>query len=97
MKCQGRFVYKELVKKDGGQFTANDGRQINYKPSYLLKVDEVTDKGIYERTFKIPLESSLASELLEVKPYSDIILEFDVVIFGTNIRVIPTALIESAY
>lgn len=89
MKCIGKFKFKELVKKDGGKFTNAKGDEIEYKPSYSLKVDEVTENGIFERVFKIALDSPLVEKLQNVKPYTDISLEFDINLYNNSVRLIP--------
>lgn len=94
MKCQGKFKFKGLVKKDGGEFTNKQGQLIRYDASYQINLDEVTDKGIYARTFKISRDSDLVEPLLIKKPYTDITLEFDVNIYGTTIKIIPVSIIE---
>lgn len=92
MKSVGKFKFKGLVKKDGGKFVNAKGEEIVYKESFALKLDEETDKGIYERTFKIATDSALIPKLLQYKPYQDIVLEFDVSFYGNSIKVIPTAI-----
>lgn len=94
MKCQGKFKFKGIEKREGGSFTNAQGRQINYDESYSLKVDEETEKGIFERNFKVKKDSDLVDDLLLVKPYTNIILEFDITFYGRNISVIPVALIN---
>lgn len=94
MKCQGKFKFRGLSQKDGGTFTNSNGRVINYNSSYQLKLDETTDKGVYERTFKIPLDSPLIAQLAQKQMYDEIIMEFEIVFFGSNVRVIPVALIK---
>ena len=89
MKCRGKFKFKEIMKKDGGSFTNAQGQQINYDESYLLKLDEKTEKGIQERSFKLPKSSPLIPELEKYEEYSDIILDFEVVFYSNTVRVIP--------
>lgn len=89
MECRGKFKFKQLVRKEGGEFTNNRGQLIKYKDSYALKVDEQTENGIYERTFKIPTDSKLVEELLIKKPYSDITLVFNISFYGNSIKAIP--------
>lgn len=92
MKCVGDFKFKGLIKRDGGSFTDTTGKVINYKESYSLKVDEQTENGIYERQFKVAIDSPLVAELKALELYDDITLDFDVKIYGTRINVIPVAL-----
>ena len=92
MKCVGKFKFKGLTKKDGGSFTNDRGQVINYKESYSLKVDENTEKGIYERVFKVASDSSLLDQLFKIQPYQDITIEFDINIYGNRIVVVPVAI-----
>ena len=92
MKCQGKFKFKGISKRNGGSFTNSQGEIVNYSESYILKVDEFTEKGIFERVFKLSIDSPLVSQLSLLKPYDDIILDFDVILFGSSVRVIPVAL-----
>lgn len=92
MKCVGKFKFKGLTKKDGGSFTNDKGQEIIYKPSYSLKLDEMTEEGIYERLFKIADDSALVSSLQQLKPYQDITLEFDVILYANSIKLVPVAL-----
>lgn len=94
MKCRGNFKYKGLTKRDGGEFVNSKGEKVAYKESYSLKVDELTENGIYERVFKIPSDSTLIRDLDNKALYSDIILEFDVACYSSGIRLIPTQLIQ---
>lgn len=92
MKCVGNFKFKGLTKRDGGSFTNTNGKVINYKESYNLKVDEQTENGIYERQFKVSVDSPLVPELMALDLYDDITLDFDLKIYGNRISVIPVAL-----
>ena len=95
MKCVGKFKFKGLVKREGGSFTNDKGQEINYNASYLLKVDESTENGIYERGFKVADDSSLVPSLLQLKPYQDITLEFDVILYNSSIKLVPIAIKNS--
>ena len=92
MKCIGKFKFKGLTRKDGGSFTNDKGQEITYKSSYSLKLDEMTEEGIYERVFKIAEDSALVSSLQQFKPYQDITLEFDVILYANSIKLVPCAL-----
>jgi len=94
MKCQGNFKFKGLQKRNGGVFTNSQGKDIPYKESYSIKVDEITESGIYERNFKINTDSPLVEPLLITKPYSDITLEFEVNFYGTGVKLIPINLLK---
>ncbi len=92
MKCVGNFKFKGLMKREGGSFTDANGKVINYKESYSLKVDEQTENGIFERQFKIAIDSPLVAELSALELYDDITIDFDIKIYGNRITVIPVAL-----
>ena len=90
MKCKGIFKFKDIRKRDGGSFTNESGEVINYKESYILQADEEVDGRIYERTFRLPTNSSLIDELKPLQPYTDIEISFDVEIYGSRVSVVPT-------
>ena len=92
MKCVSEFIYKSLEKRDGGKFTNEKGDVIEYNNSYVLKVDESTSKGIYERKFKFPVSNvQLVNKIKEIeKLYTKILIEFDVELYGSQARVTPT-------
>lgn len=90
MKCKGEFVFKSVEKRDGGSFTNDKGQAVNYDMAYVLKVDELTQNGIYERKLKIDKANSvLLNKLQSLKPYEKINLICDVVLYGANAKVIP--------
>lgn len=91
MKCKGNFKFKGLQKRDGGVFKNNKGEEIQYKESYVIKADEETENGIYERQFKIAIDSPLVKVLEGLEVYDDIEIEFDVKIYGSRISVTPTS------
>lgn len=92
MKCRGKFKFKGLTERQGGEFKNSKGEMVPYKGSYMLKVDEITENGIFERTFKIALDSPLVAELKDKEIYSDIILDFDVKFYSSGISLVPTAI-----
>jgi len=93
MKARGKFIFKELQKKDGGSFTNAQGQVIKYDEKYVLKVDEKTaDKGIQELTFKVAKDSVLVPDLLKIEEYTEIILDFDIIISQTSTRIVPIAI-----
>lgn len=95
MECIGKFKYKGIEKKDGGKFVNDRGQEIEYKPSYHLKLDEMVDGVAYERKFKLPLDSEVVPQLINKPLYYDITLKFDVAFFGSSSRVVPVALVNS--
>ena len=77
MKCKGLFKFKCIEKKEAGEFVNPQGQKIEYPAKYLLKVDEVGDDGIFERSFKVALDSDLIPQLSGIKPYTDVEIDFD--------------------
>lgn len=94
MKVQGKFKFKGVQRKDGGTFVNDNGREIKYHAKYSFRVDETTENGLYERTFSVPLDSPLVKTLLTLKPYDDIIIDFELLFtnVNSNVRVIPVAI-----
>lgn len=91
MKCQGKFKYRGITGKSAGEFVNDKGVKVNYEASYEIKVDEQTESGMYERKFKTPVNSPIVGQLAQIQLYQDIIIEFDVKIYGSNIKLIPTS------
>lgn len=93
MKCFGKFKFKQIQKRDGGTFVNSSGETIDYKDSYQLKVDESTEKGFFERNFKISTENTnLITQLMKLQPYTDITIEFDVNIYGSRVSLVPISI-----
>lgn len=92
MKCRGKFKFKEIQGRPAGEFTNEKGQKIEYGASYALKVDEKTETGIKERTFKLPVDSPLVPELQKYEEYSDIVIDFDVIIYNSSVRIVPVEL-----
>lgn len=93
MICKGEFVFKGVEKRDAGSFTNDKGQAVNYDMAYVLKVDEISENGIFERKLKIDKANSvLLSKLKNLKPYDKMNLICDVVLYGSNARVIPVDL-----
>lgn len=95
MICKGQFVFKEVSKRDAGKLTNSNGDVIEYPETYILKVDEIGDKGINERKFKFPYSNSdLFNELKALNPYEKIEISFDTYFNSTdnvnsNVRIVP--------
>lgn len=93
MKSVGEFIYKGIEKRSGGEFTNDKGQNIKYNESYILKVDESTEKGIFERRLKIDVNNNyLIDKLKNKKPYESIKLLCDINFFGNNVKVVPVDL-----
>lgn len=91
MKCQGEFKYRGITGKPGGEFVNNKGVKVSYDASYEIKVDEFTESGMFERRFKTPVDSPIVRQLSQIDLYQDVIIDFDVKIYGSNIKLIPTS------
>ena len=93
MKCRGKFNFRGITKKDGGEFKRGE-ETIKYNESYSIKLDENTDKGIMERTFKLPIDSPAVQQFQNLKLYQEIEIEFEVTIYSTRISLVPVAVIN---
>lgn len=92
MNCRGKFVYRGFSKTDAGSFVNSNGEKIDYPASYKLKVDENTENGVQERVFKVAIDSVVVSQIANLKPYSEISVDFDVQLFSNSVRLIPIAI-----
>ena len=78
MRCQGKFRYRGLEKKDSGTFVNAQGQKIDYPAKYILKLDEVGEDGIEERCFKVALDSTFIPKIINTKIYDEVTIEFDI-------------------
>jgi hypothetical protein len=80
MKCQGNFIFKGIRQKEGGEFVNANGQTIKYQPSWEVKFDDVDENNVInERKIKVSTdETVLVQKLLSVKPYTKVVMEFDV-------------------
>lgn len=98
MKCVGDFVFKSLEKRSAGEFRNDKGSVVKYDESYILKVDEQAENGIFERKFKVSVQNTdLIHNLQALQPYSKCKIGFDVHIFNNQIRLIPLELLDDDY
>lgn len=96
MKSTAKLIFKGIEKREGGEFVNDKGQKIKYDGSYVLKADEQTDNGIYERRFKIPLTNvSLIESLKLKKAYDELTINFDIQMYGNNVRIVPIGLADS--
>lgn len=94
MKCRGIFIFKSLEKRSAGKFRNDKGSVVEYKECYILKVDEQTDTGIFERKFKVDVNSDLVKDLSILEAYSRVCIGFDVQIFNNQVRLVPFELAD---
>ena len=80
MRCKGRFIFKGIRAKDGGEFTNANGQKIQYQPSYEVKFDDVDENNVInERKVKVSLEQKeLVEKLMVAKVYSPLVFEFEI-------------------
>lgn len=96
MKSTAKLIFKGIEKREGGEFVNDKGQKIKYDGSYVLKADEQTDNGIYERRFKIPLTNVALIESLKLKKaYDELTINFDIQMYGNNVRIVPIGLADS--
>lgn len=90
MKCQGKFVFKCIERKDGGEFVTQQGQKITFEPTYQVKVDENVDGKIQERIFKFKqTNKSLAQEFEELNVYDSIEIDFNVELYKNSVKLVP--------
>lgn len=90
MKCQGDFIFKGIEKKDGGEFTNDKGQKIVFKPTYQISLDEIVNGKAEPRTFKFPVENQLlADKFKSLKIYNAILVDFNIELYKTNVKLVP--------
>lgn len=94
MQCEGMFKFRGLTHVDAGTFKNDKGESIQYKESYKLKVDELTQYGLQERVFKLAPDSNLLPVLRQLNVYDDVHLLFDVIVYSSGCRVIPVGIMK---
>lgn len=94
MFCEGIFKFKEIRKVDKGSFKNDKGEVINYGDSYKLNVDELTEKGIKQRFFKVSTDNTtFINQIKSVKSYTDVKIKFKVDIYDTHVSLVPVSLV----
>lgn len=94
MQCEGMFKFRGLTHVDAGSFINDKGQDVQYKESYKLKVDELTQYGLQERVFKLAPDSNLLPVLRQLNVYDDVHLLFDVIVYASGCRVIPVGIMK---
>lgn len=96
MQAVGKFIFKSLEKKDGGEFINERGQKVNYPESYQLKIDENKDGVINERKLKVSKDNDiLVQKLMKKSPYDTIELKCEIEFYGSVAKVIPIDLVNS--
>ena len=94
MIAKGIFIYKSIEDRAKGSFTNKEtGEVIEYGACKVLVVDEVSKDGKFkERRFKLSNDNTgLINDFGILEPYTKVEIEFDVVIYSSNAKVIPVA------
>lgn len=93
MNCRGSFVFRDFRKVDAGKFVNASGETIEYAERYNLKVDEITNKGIQERIFKVATDNTnVLNSVKNLQPYDKVIIDFDVQVYNTRVSLVPLAI-----
>lgn len=88
MNTVGAFVFKSISKRDGGSFTNEKGQVVNYDGSYIIQCDDNVNGKVIERLFKFPINNNeLFKKLENLKVYSKILINFDIVLYGNGSQV----------
>lgn len=86
----GNFVFKEIEKRDGGEFVNQQGQKITFDPTYQVKVDENVEGKIQERLFKFKqTNKALAQKFEELKTYDNISIDFNVELYKNSVKLVP--------
>jgi len=94
MKTQGNFYFKGIEEREGGKFINNNGKEITFEPSFLIKVDELDRCITRERTFKFPRTNlDLAEKFKSINLYENINIIFDISLFNNNVKLTPVDVI----
>lgn len=90
MKCEGNFIYKGIEERKAGEFTNERGQVIKFDSAFKITLDEIDESKVKTRVFTFPKNNiELAEKFKDLKLYSDIIVAFDVLIFGNNVKLVP--------
>lgn len=91
MICNGVVVFKGIGKREGGKFTDNTGREINYDASYQVSFDERNNSGeINQRKLKFPASNTyLYNKFAGIEPYTQIYIECEVVFSQNSVKLVP--------
>lgn len=90
MKCEGNFIFKGLGERSGGKFTNNQGREITYTSSYLIKLDELVNGKPVERIFKFSKDDfELKDKFSKIDLYTDVTVVFDIKVYKNNVSLVP--------
>lgn len=93
MICKGSFIFRGLEKREAGTFKDDNGNEIKYSSSYLVKVDEIVEGKALERRFKFDLTNSkLASDFSNLQIYTPVEISFDVNIYPKSVTLVPKQL-----
>lgn len=90
MKCSGKFIFRGLDKREGGEFTNERNQLIKFDGSYVLKLDEVTEDGVFERKLKFPLTNTLLLDKVKnLKVYDEVNVLCDISFYNNQVKLIP--------
>ena len=90
MKCKGEFINRGMERREGGNLITDKGQTISYKPAYKIKVDELTEEGVFERILKIEEDKAqLINDFRVLDIYQKINITFNVVIYNTRVVLVP--------
>ena len=96
MYFDSEFIFKGIKKSDGGSFVNTEGKTIEYPACYKLSLDYLSEEGEAQLiVLKIPENNTaLVDKLKNLKVYQKICLRCNVVIYGSNAKVVPIDLIR---
>lgn len=90
MQCQGKFVFKGIEEREGGEFLNDKGQKIKFAPCYQIKVDEMVEGKVEDRTFKFSIDNKyLFNKFKNLEIYDNVSIDFNVEIYKTSVKLVP--------
>ncbi len=90
MRCSGEVVYKGVDTRSAGTFTNAQGQSINYKSSYVLTIDDISNNKVHEVKLKFPVsDTRLYDDFMSLDLYTKIKLDCDVELTQRSCKLVP--------
>ena len=90
MYCKGIVVFKGIEKREGGEFSGQNGQAIKYESAYVVKFDEIKEGKVNERKLKFPTNNKkLYDKFAEIEMYTRVQIECEVVLGQSACRLTP--------
>lgn len=95
MQSRGKFVFKGIEERPGGEFVNDKGQKIKYDSTFQVKVDEFVEGKPEERLFKFKKDNTyLADKFKELSIYDKVLIDFNIDLYKTSVRLVPIEVIN---